>query len=123
MRTYVVARATDERVVPRRTARREKKKGGREGERGIERESGRERRLALLHAELLNSALWLTSSAYSGTYARLNPARVLLSRKVDYHLSRLKKEDGPLRATFRVSGYKLFLGFRERGGGGEKSFR
>lgn len=64
------SRTIDERVTPSRETEREKE---------TEREE-----LALLHAELLNSALWLTTSAYSATYALLNLVRVLLSRKVDY---------------------------------------
>jgi len=67
--------------------------------------------------ELLNTALWLTSFAYSDTYVRLNPARRVIvsqSRLVLPLCLRWREVYVWWRDVFHVSGYKLFLRFRKR---------
>lgn len=87
----------------------------------------------LLHTELLNSALWLTSSAYSGTRAGSIPLAYYCLAETTRRLLGLSlcvcvcARD---RAMFHASGYKLFLEFcvhareREREGrqGGSARF-
>lgn len=114
MRTAV--RTTDERVASSRDKLKEGKRKE-EGEREI---------MALSHADLLNSALWLTSSVYYGAYVRLDPAFAYyyLAEWRDRTVSRLKERKRSNarkrgHVISRVSGHKLFREYRD----GEKNCR